>query len=246
MSWIKNHGINVTQFRELKVAKILVIEDDQLIGENVKLWLEKENHTVDLVKDGSDGFDQLLNYKYDLAIIDWNLPGLDGASICRKIRTEKPELPMLMLTAKSSLNERVFGLESGAFDYLIKPCSLTELSARVRALLRRIPAQKDQLISHKNLSISANAREVLVNQRPISLSPTEFDILMILCKEPNIFLQTNKLLSALAKNDVSSQLIRVHITNLRRKLLDAEAAVYIVGQKGAGYGLFLEQPVEEV
>lgn len=228
------------------MAKILVIEDDQLIGDNVKLWLEKENHTVDLVKDGSDGFDQLLNYKYDLAIIDWNLPGLDGASICRKIRTEKPELPMLMLTAKSSLNERVFGLESGAFDYLVKPCSLSELSARIRALLRRQPAPKEQLISHKNLSISASAREVLINEKQISLSPTEFDILLILCKEPNLFHQTNKLLSALAKGDVSSQLIRVHITNLRRKLLEADAKVYIVGQKGSGYGLFYQQPEKDI
>lgn len=220
------------------MAKILVIEDDPLIGDNVKIRLEKENHTVDLVKDGSDGLDQLLNYEYDLAIIDWNLPGLDGASICRKIRIEKPELPMLMLTAKSSLNERVFGLESGAFDYLVKPCSLVELSARVRALLRRLPTQKDLVITQKNLSINATSRELLVNAKPLSLSPTEFDILLIFCKEPNAFHQTNKLLSTLVKTDVSSQLIRVHITNLRRKLLEAGAEVNIVGQKGSGYGLF--------
>lgn len=225
------------------MAKILVIEDDLVISKNLKTWLMNDNHTVDVVCDGLLGLDQLLNYPYDLAIIDWNLPGMDGASICRKLRSERNELALLMLTSKSSLSERVFGLDSGAFDYLVKPCSLEELSARVRALLRRKNVKKDMSVILKNLRINPVSREVIVGDKNVSLSPTEFDLLLILSKSPEVYHKTNDLLSMLAKTNVSGQLIRVHITNLRKKLLESGCIFNVLGRKGEGYGIFADPAV---
>lgn len=225
------------------MAKILVIEDDLVISKNLKTWLMNDNHTVDVVCDGLLGLDQLLNYPYDLAIIDWNLPGMDGASICRKLRSERNGLALLMLTSKSSLSERVFGLDSGAFDYLVKPCSLEELSARVRALLRRKNVKKDMSVILKNLRINPVSREVIVGDKNVSLSPTEFDLLLILSKSPEVYHKTDDLLSMLAKTNVSGQLIRVHITNLRKKLLESGCIFNVLGRKGEGYGIFADPAV---
>jgi len=228
------------------MAKILVIEDDALISKNIKTWLENENHTVDIVDDGALGLDQLTHYPYDLAIIDWNLPGMDGASICRSARNNKIDLPLLMLTAKSSLSEKIVGLDSGAYDYLVKPCSLEELSARVRALLRRTVEHKEDQLSFGNISVSKMSREVQVNGQSLSLSPSEFDILLLLTKDIGVPTKTERLLAQLGKPDMSSQLIRVHITNLRKKLQNSGANHSLVGQKGAGYALYPEGSPESV
>jgi DNA-binding response OmpR family regulator len=226
------------------MAKILIVEDDPLISRNVGARLESENHTVDVVADGDDGLYRLLNYSYDLAILDWQLPGMQGAEICEAVRAAKKTTPILMLTSRSSLSDRVRGLDSGAYDYMVKPCSLSELAARVRSLLRRPGNESISTIYVGNVQINLESHEVLVDGARLQLSPSEFLILQLLCQNRDKALTSDLILSKLwgDKPNVSKQLIKVHITHLRKKLAAGAAALQINSQKGGGY---MVEPVDE-
>lgn len=219
------------------MAKIIIVEDDPFIAKSVKSWLENEKHTVDVVADGSEGLFLLQNYSYDLAIIDWQLPGMQGAEICLALRSSGNTLPVLMLTSRSALSDRVQGLDSGAYDYMVKPASLEELSARVRALLRRPVEESQERITLGNLAIDIAAREARINGERAALTPNEFAVLLFLCKNLDESFGTDILLSRLwaDKPNVSSSLVRVHITHLRQKLADLNSEVQIVSHKRTGY-----------
>ncbi len=219
------------------MAKILIVEDDPVIANNVKSWLENEKHTVDLVGDGDEGLYLLLNYSYDLAVLDWQLPGKQGADICLAVRAAKNEMPILMLTSRSTLSDRVQGLDSGAYDYVVKPCSLPELSARVRALLRRPADTVSESLILGNLELKLVSHEVLVEGKKLALSPSEFMILALLAKTLDKPYTADNILSKLwaDKPNVSKPLVRVHITHLRKKLASSGAKLTIESQKGGGY-----------
>ena len=219
------------------MAKILIVEDDAVISRNVKTWLESERHTVDEVANGDEGLYLLLNFSYDLAILDWQLPGKQGAEICVAVRAANNEIPILMLTSRGSLNDKVIGLDSGAYDYMVKPASLEELSARVRALLRRPADEAPELLYLGNVQINLNSHELLVNDARVTVSPSEFMILGFLCKNLGMSFSADTILARLwaDKPNVSTPLVRVHITHLRQKLQTAGANIAIESQRGGGY-----------
>ena len=209
-----------------------------MIARNVKAWLENEKHTVDMVHDGDEGLYRLLNYPYDLAILDWNLPGKQGAEICISVRSSNSDIPILMLTARASLNDKVTALDIGAYDYIVKPCILQELSARVRALLRRHPgAEKSKtILTHGNLRIDVDSHEVTVAGQPVSLSPSEYSILLLLCENFGETFTSDKILSNIRGNkEGSSQLVRVHVTHLRQKLAASQSTLQIINARTGGY-----------
>jgi DNA-binding response OmpR family regulator len=223
--------------RARRMAKILIVEDDLSFSENVKTWLEKQNHVVDTVADGNEGLSRLKLYAYDLAVIDWQLPGLEGAEICSELRKAGSEIPILMLTGRSSLDDRVTGLDAGAYDYLTKPCSLQELSARIRALLRRHGPDTTKSLIIGDLEIRHDSHEVLKNGVNLSLSPIEFEIFKLLCHNRDVSFSAEAMLSRLwaDKPQVSKQLVKVHVKNLRKKLADAGTMVSIETAKNEGY-----------
>lgn len=228
------------------MAKILIVEDDPSISKSVKAWLEKERHTVDVSENGDDGLYLLENYSYDLAILDWQLPGKQGADICLSLRANNNQVPILMLTSRSSLSDRVQGLDSGAYDYMVKPCSLQELSARVRALLRR-PSEKNNTVHiFANLELNLESHEAIVDGQKLALSPSEFSILAFLCQHSGASFTAESLLSKLwsGKSNVSKPLIRVHVAHLRQKLVAANCQLKVVSQKGGGYMASLDQSDE--
>jgi two-component system, OmpR family, response regulator len=219
------------------MAKLLIVEDDPVIAKNVQAWLEKENHTVDVVGHGDEGLYLLLNYAYDLAILDWQLPGKQGAEICQLVRDSGNDIPILMLTSRSSLSDRVKGLDCGAYDYIVKPCALSELSARIRALLRRPGDAKTEELVLGNLELNLASHEALVNGTRLSLSPSEYLILALLARTLETPFTAEAILARLwaDKPNVSKQLVRVHITHLRQKLAAAGSHLRVVSQKRDGY-----------
>lgn len=227
-----------------RMAKILLVEDDPSISANIKSWLEKEKHVVDSVANGKEGLELLLHYAYDCAILDWQLPGMEGADICVELRKQGSEIPILMLTSRSSLDDRVQGLDSGAYDYLVKPCSLEELSARLRALLRRFGPQTDnKSVSVGDLEIRFDSHEVLKDGKQLSFSPIEFEILKLLARHQDNAFSADAILSRLwsDKPQVSKQLVKVHVKNLRKKLAASGTNVGISTNKNEGYSLLLNQ-----
>ncbi len=229
------------------MAKILIVEDDLLISDSIKSWLEKEKHVVDSIADGAEGLQLLLYYAYDLAILDWQLPGMEGLDICIALRKADKKLPLLMLTSRASLVDRVNGLESGAYDYLVKPCSLEELSARIRALLRRHKVDEEKALTVGDLEIRFDSHVVKRNSSEIQLSPIEFEILKLLARNQDVSFSAEAMLARLwaDKPQVSKQLVKVHVKNLRKKLLASETNVSIATSKNEGYNLVIGQISDE-
>lgn len=221
------------------MAKILLVEDDQTIADNVRVWLEKQKHAVDHTANGREGLELLLHYEYELAILDWHLPEMEGADICVAVRKAGKDLPILMLTSRSSLSDRVRGLDSGAYDYVVKPCPLEELSARVRALLRRSGNEEGSKLAIGDLEIRSDSHEVLKDGMNIQLSPSEFEILKLLARHPDDYFSADAILSRLwsDKPQVSKQLVKVHVMNLRKKLAATGTNVSIAMERSEGYFL---------
>lgn len=221
------------------MAKIILVEDDLEIAANLKAWLEKDKHVVDHVANGNDGLDRLIHFQYDLAILDWQLPGMQGADICSEVRKRGSDMAILMLTSRSTLDDRVKGLDSGAYDYMVKPCSLDELSARIRALLRRHGASDQKSIIVGDLLIRLDSHEVLRQGQDLELSPMEFEILKLLSRNQDTVFSSDMVLSRLwsDKPQVSKQLVKVHIKNLRKKLKSSGTIVGVATAKNEGYSL---------
>ncbi len=166
------------------MAKILLAEDDLITGASMRDCLSA-NHTVEWVIDGKEAFDRLKFYKYDIAIIDWDLPGLNGVEVCRQIRQMGSSIPLLMLTGKSSLDEKETGLDSGADDYLTTPCHMREVEARIRALTRRSNTSLKTTIEVSGFRLDLKSRGVFFGEREITLLPKEFALLEFLMRNPN-------------------------------------------------------------
>ena len=164
--------------------KILVVDDDQAVREALRRSLTFNGYTVELAEDGAEALEKIAKDRPDLAILDVMMPKLDGLDVCRRLRSEGDDLPVMMLTARDSVSERVAGLDAGADDYLPKPFALEELLARVRSLLRRsaleVPAMEDAAtLQFEDLSLDPETREVFRGERRISLTRTELSLIHI-------------------------------------------------------------------
>jgi DNA-binding response OmpR family regulator len=169
--------INLEDMPEARTMKILIVEDDKLISSTVKRGLEKSNYEVEVAENGRSGLEMALDRPFSLIILDLMLPGMDGMSVCRGLRSRKVSTPVLMLTARDSLDDRVEGLDTGADDYLVKPFEFPELLARIRALIRRDHVYKGSIIQVGDLEVDRVYRTVRRAGKEIHLSEREFTLL---------------------------------------------------------------------
>jgi len=220
--------------------RVLVIEDDTDISSAIASMLARRRYAVDVATDGQAGLDQLLGGAYDLAIVDIALPGRDGFSICRAARAERVATPVLMLTARDAVEDRIRGLDAGADDYLIKPFDGEELAARVRALLRRAerPPQTPT-VSVGSLVVDANARSFTIAGVPLELGTTEFRLLELLARNRGMTLSRAHILEKIWDYDFqgSSNIVDVYVSQLRRKLKERGTTASIATVWGVGYKL---------
>jgi len=200
--------------------KILVVEDEKKVASFLKKGLEQEYYTVDLAHDGKAGLDLSLSEDYDLIILDIMLPLLDGITLLKEIRKEKIETPVLMLTAKDAIEDKVGGLDSGADDYLPKPFAFEELLARVRALLRRKEKIKNLIISAGDLTVDTQTHKVKRGDKEIILTPKEYSILEYLLRNKNHVISRMKLTEHVYEYqfDPDTNVIDVYINKLRNKI----------------------------
>jgi len=224
------------------VTRILIVEDDERQSELVRRYLEREGHDVSVLADGTEALLAVRRSAPDLLVLDVMLPGADGLTVCRTLREEQHELPILMLTARTTENDLLLGLELGADDYLAKPYSPRELVARVRALLRRTSrrATTSTVITAGDLEIDPERRLVAVAGRPVELTRAEFDLLEEFALQPGIVLSRARLLDRLHGTDrwIGGRTIDTHVKNLRAKIEDdPQRPTRLITVYGVGYTL---------
>ena len=219
--------------------KILVVEDNEKLAKSLKKGLEQEGYAADYITDGEAGQRRLeVGVKdYDLVILDRMLPKRDGVSVCKNWREQDIMTPVIMLTAKDMDEDKIFGLDSGADDYLIKPFSFLELLARIRALLRRPKTTLPSELKIKDLVLNVSTRKVFRDQREVCLTLKEFAILEYLVRHPNQVLDREQIISHVwdFAFDSSSNLVDVHIKNLRKKLEKKNDEKILETIRGIGY-----------
>lgn len=200
---------------------ILLIEDQEKLATNIREFLELETYAVSVSHDGRDGFEKAMTQDFDLIILDINLPGMDGYVICSMLRQRKKDVPILMLTARTTQKEIVHGLNIGADDYLAKPFDLDELLARARALMRRKQVAKQPLLTVGDITLDTNTQEVRRNGKKTDLSPREHALLEFLMRNKGMVQERPRILEHVwgGRDDLMfSQTVDVHVAYLRRKL----------------------------
>jgi DNA-binding response OmpR family regulator len=215
--------------------RLLLVEDDAMIGDSVRKGLRQEGYVVDWVQDGAAAEAALLAEPYALVLLDIGLPRKDGFAVLEGLRRRKNRVPVLILTARDAVSERVKGLDHGADDYLVKPFSLDELAARIRAVLRRHAGRAEPVIAYGGLTLDPSARKVTCRGKPVAVSAREFSLLEALLDRPGKALSRAQLEERLYGwgEEVSSNSVEVHVHNLRKKL--GEGAIQTV--RGVGYAL---------
>lgn len=200
--------------------KILVVEDEHKIANALKQGLEQELYAVDIAYDGVSGYDLAVSEEYDVIILDRLLPGLEGSEICRKLRKANKHMPVLMLTAKGQIEDRVEGLDAGADDYLMKPFAFEELLARIRALSRRPKVTLDAVLKLDDLSLNTLTYEVKRMEMHIKLSNKEFSLLEYLMRHPRQILSKERITSHVwnYESNILPNTIEVYIGYLRNKI----------------------------
>lgn len=200
--------------------RLLIVEDDELLGDGLQTVLQQRGHTVDWVQDGITADHALQREYYDLAILDLQLPKLSGQELLTRLRSENNEIPVLILTARSELTDRVEMLNSGADDYVVKPFEMDELCARIQALHRRNKGHASPQLQVDNICLDQQAHTVTVDGRPVSLSNREFSVLQLLLENSGRVISRAKIEEALYGwgDEVESNAVEVHIHHLRKKL----------------------------
>jgi len=219
--------------------RVLVVEDDAPLASFVRKGLEAEHYAVDVASDGQEALDMALASDYDLLILDLNLPKLDGISVLNTVRPKKPSLPVLVLTARSRIEDRVQSLDSGANDCLIKPFSFTELSARVRALLRRGPQTVETVLRVADLELDRVERRVERGGQRIELTSKEFALLEYLMRNRGRRITRAMIVEHVwnLSFDTTTNIVDVYINYLRKKV-DGEHSPHLIHTvRGVGYEL---------
>ena len=219
--------------------RVLVVEDDAPLASFLRKGLEAEHYAVDIAPDGDDARWMASECDYDLMILDLNLPKMDGITVLRTLRPRKPSLPILVLTGRSRVEDRVQSLDSGADDYVMKPFSYTELSARVRALLRRSPITSETLLRIADLELNRVERTVSRAGRRIELSSKEFGLLEYLLRNAGHRLTRSMIIEHVwnLSFDSGTNIVDVYINYLRRKIDDGFSTRLIHTVRGVGYEL---------
>ncbi|MEL6929405.1 MAG: response regulator transcription factor [Cyanobacteria bacterium J06600_6] len=220
-------------------AHILLVEDEAKLAQFIKMELEFEQYQVTHAPDGFTGLSTAREIEPDLILLDWMLPGISGPEICRRLRQTGNKVPIILLTAKDDVSDRVAGLDAGADDYVIKPFSIEELLARVRASLRRDSEEDVDLLQFSDLTLNRSTREVFRGKRGIELTAKEFDLLDYLLSHPRQVLTRDQILERVWGYDFmgDSNIIEVYVRYLRLKLEDSDESRLIQTVRGVGYVL---------
>lgn len=213
--------------------RLLLVEDDSMIGEAVLDLLRAEQYAVDWVRDGDAADAALCSQAYDLVMLDLGLPKRDGLAVLRALRARKNRTPVLVATARDAVAQRIEGLNAGADDYVLKPYDLDELLARIRALLRRAAGRAEPVYEHQGVSINPATREVTVRGTPVVLSGREWAVLEPLIARPGMVLSRQQLEDKLYGwgDEVSSNAVEVYVHGLRKKL----GPELVLNVRGVGY-----------
>lgn len=200
--------------------RLLLVEDDPLLGDGLQAGLRQCGYTVDWLKDAASAEAALSSENYEIMVLDLGLPDRSGLSVLKNLRQRGDELPVLILTARDSVEDRVLGLDSGADDYLLKPCDLDELAARLRALLRRHSGRADNTIHHGVIALDPAAHTVSIAGKGIDIAPREYAVLQLLLENVGRVMSRSRLEESLYSWDgeVESNAIEVYIHHLRKKL----------------------------
>jgi two-component system response regulator MprA len=223
---------------DANTGRVLVVEDDEAIADVLRRTLRQEGHEVRSSIDGLDALVVAAEFAPDVVILDLGLPDLDGVEVCRRLRAES-DVPILILTARGELGDRVVGLDSGADDYLVKPFERQELLARMRALMRRRPPRGSAALVVGDLRLNPDTREVTRGDREIELTNREFELLEYLMRNEKLVVSRERLLEEVWGYDplAMTNTIDVFISNLRRKLEEGGEDRLLHTKRGAGYVL---------
>ena len=200
--------------------KILVVEDDHKIATGIKKGLEQEGHTVDLAFDGEEGLDLAMDKNSEVIVLDLMLPKMNGVEVSKSLRNENVHTPILMLTAKGELSDKLTGFESGADDYLVKPFAFEELIARINAIARRPKEVKSEKLKVKNLELNSNTYEVIADGKEITLSKKEFQLLEFLMKNKGRVISKEDIIARVwnYESDILPNTVEVFVGYLRNKI----------------------------
>ena len=228
--------------------RILLVEDNRRLSNSLRMILQEDGYAVDVAYDGFDGEEAALLPGYDIIILDIMLPGKNGLEICRELRNRRINTPILMLTARDALEDRVAGLDTGADDYLIKPFEVDELRARIRALLRRDSSDKTGLLSVADLELDPATHTVTRAGQPIELTAKEFSLLEYMMRHPNHLITREMAEQHLWSYDhvVVSNVVDVYIRRLRRKIDDSHPVKLLETLRGAGYKISVPEKARKM
>lgn len=221
------------------MPKILVVDDNVDLADNIRQWLLMEQHSVDVCNDGLAGLEYLRAYQYDIIILDWTMPKMTGIEVLKQFRSLKGGTPVLMLTGRRSVDDKEEGLDAGADDYLTKPFEMRELSARIRALLRRPQAQPSNSLTVADVVLDREMRRVSKNGLELKLMPKDFAILELLMSYPNKVFSAETLIERIwsSESDASPEVVRKHINRIRTQIDTEGKASLIRTVHGVGYSL---------
>lgn len=213
--------------------RILLVEDDFILGEGIQLGLQREQHSVEWLQDGLLAEEAIIHETFDAVVLDIGLPRRNGFDILKRVREADIDTPILLLTALSDIDDRVKGLDAGADDYLTKPFNFSEITARLRALVRRASGQIKPILEYGEIQLDPQAHSVVFRNELVSLPRREFALLEILLKNADKVISRSRLAETLYgwEQDIDSNALEVHIHNLRKKFGNA----YIKTIRGVGY-----------
>ncbi len=217
--------------------RLLLVEDNHRLSNSLKLVLQDDGYVVDTAYDGLEGEELAAMTSYDVIILDLMLPEKDGLEVCKSLRNKRINTPVLMLTARDGLQDRVTGLDSGADDYLVKPFEVDELKARIRALLRRESSDKSGLLQVADLTVDPATHSVLRGKESIELTAKEFALLEYMIRHPDRLITREMAQEHLWSYDhtIASNVVDVYIRRLRRKIDDPSQVKLIETVRGVGY-----------
>ena len=226
--------------------RVLLIEDDRKAARVLAKGLQEEGFVVDLAPTGEDGEEQATVNEYDVIVLDWLLPGKDGLAVCRALRGRGVSTPILMLTARDNLADRVSGLSTGADDYLTKPFAFAELLARIRALLRRSRLAQPAVLGVADLTLDPANRRVTRGGVPVALTSKEYALLEVLMRNADEIVSRTRLVERVwdEASDVIDNLVDVHVSHLRKKIDRRGSVPLIHTVRGFGYRLGLPDSLD--
>lgn len=222
--------------------RVLIVEDDKVLADGLMRYLQQAGYVVDMAGSGSEADKVLADEDFSLVILDIGLPGLDGFEVLRRLRRRPRYVPVLVLTARDALEDRVHGLNVGADDYLVKPFALQELEARIRAVVRRGQASEGTKLVYGTLAMDADARRAWLAERPLRLTVREWHVLEFLVMRAGKIVSKEQIISAISRwdADVSPNALEVHISRLRSKLEPAGLRIHSI----RGFGYYLDKQAD--